>query len=77
MRNGSRDRRVIRFIAEHIKETGWPPSIREIQEKFGFKSTSTVTYYVNRLIEGGYVEREPGIARGLKITEAGKLYSGV
>jgi len=44
---------MLDYIATYSKENGFPPSIREIQEKFDFKSTSTVAYYLRKLEERG------------------------
>ena len=46
---------MLDYIASYSKDNGFPPSIREIQNKFNFKSTSTVSYYLKKLEERGDV----------------------
>ena len=44
---------MLNYIATYSKDNGFPPSIREIQDKFNFKSTSTVSYYLKKLEDRG------------------------
>ncbi|MBE6817510.1 MAG: transcriptional repressor LexA [Ruminococcaceae bacterium] len=50
-------RKVFDYIRETIDEKGVAPSVREICAAVGVKSTSTVQYHINQLVEGGYLER--------------------
>lgn len=45
--------RILEYIAVYSKNNGFPPSIREIQQTFNYKSTSTVAYYLRQLEERG------------------------
>lgn len=42
---------VYEFIKEYIDTKGIPPTIREIGQAMGVKSTSTVSYYLKKLAE--------------------------
>lgn len=42
---------VYEFIKEYIDNQGIPPTIREIGQAMGVKSTSTVSYYLKKLAE--------------------------
>ena len=44
---------MLEYIASYSHNNGFPPSIREIQSKFNFKSTSTVSYYLKKLEDRG------------------------
>lgn len=59
--------RVFKFILGRIKTQGSSPTIREIAEHFGFKSTGTVRDYINSLIKKGLLKHTPRIARGLEV----------
>jgi len=60
-----RQRRIFKFVAEHIGEKGYAPSVREITVATGISSTSVVEYNIARLEAKGYLLRQEGIARGL------------
>ena len=51
------------FIKNYINEKDFPPTIREIAEAIGVKSTSTIAYYLrkleenNKIVKGSYKNR--------------------
>ena len=47
------------------------PSVRELGEAVGFRSSQTAYKHLKRLEEAGYVERRDGRARGVRLTEKG------
>lgn len=61
--------RVYQFIKERISQIGYAPSVREICADLNIKSTSTAQMYIDRLIEKGWLVRENGKSRTLKLTE--------
>lgn len=50
---------------------GYPPSIREVGQAVGL-SSSTVHVHLRRLQAHGLVAYQPGMARTLQLTEAGR-----
>ena len=64
--------KLLRFINRHSEEVGWPPTVREIQAEFGMSSTSVAVYWINKSVNAGLIERDPGVARGLRITQEGR-----
>ena len=62
-----KEQRVYDFIKERIGLNGYAPSVREVCAALNIKSTSTVQMYVDRLIDKGYLERENGKSRTLKL----------
>ena len=60
---------VYDFIRQRIQEDGIPPSVREICERTGIKSTSTVHYHLNALETAGYITRDHGRNRSIKLTQ--------
>jgi repressor LexA len=63
----ARQRRMLEFIHQHLREAGYPPTIREIGSAVGITSTSVVNYNLNVLQEKGYIERARETSRGLRI----------
>lgn len=66
-----RQKNILQFIEEFISEHGYPPTIREIGEAVGIASTSVVNYNLNKLVDRGYLEREPEVSRGLRLVDQG------
>jgi repressor LexA len=48
-----------------------PPSVREVGEAVGLRSSQTAYKHLKKLEEAGYIEREGGRARGIRLTEKG------
>jgi len=48
-------KKIYGFISEFIKDHNFPPTIREIQDNFGFKSGNSVVTQIKKLKEKGYV----------------------
>jgi repressor LexA len=67
-----RQQAMLNFLSEYIADTGYPPSIREIGAATGISSTSVVSYNLRRLEEAGYIDREPEVSRGLKLTDVAR-----
>jgi repressor LexA len=60
------ERKVFEFIKERLEE-GYPPTVREICERFGFRSTSTAHRYINLLAEKGLLEKGEKQNRAIKL----------
>lgn len=58
---------VFNFIAECINERGESPTIGEIQEKFKFVSSRSVTQYLEALTRKDLIRRERYKSRGIKL----------
>lgn len=61
------EKKVYNFIKERIEE-GYPPTVREICAKFGYKSTSTAHRYINILTEKGLLEKGSNQNRAIRLT---------
>lgn len=64
----NRQREVLDFIKDEIVRRGYPPSFREIASNFGIKSTNGVKVHLDALEKKGYINRDPGLARGIELT---------
>ena len=62
-----RQERMLEYIQQHLRETGYPPTIREIGREVEISSTSVVNYNLNVLQEKGYIQRARETSRGLRL----------
>ena len=64
------ERKVYHYLLDFLAEHTYQPSVREIGRRVRIPSTKTVAEVLARLEEKGYLEREPGRSRGVKIIGA-------
>jgi len=64
-------KKVLEYIKTVIGERGYAPSVREIGEAVGLRSTSTVQYNLNALEDAGYIERDPNLKRTIRLAGSG------
>lgn len=58
---------VYKFLIKYIQEHGYPPTIKEIKDVMGMKSTSTVQSYLITLDKIEKIKYEPTKSRAIKI----------
>jgi repressor LexA len=58
---------ILDFLRAEVSKKGYPPSVREICQAVGLKSTSTVHTHLTRLEELGYIRRDPTKPRAIEI----------
>jgi SOS regulatory protein LexA len=56
---------VLDFITDYVRENGYSPTQKEIQAHFGFKSLGSVQDYIKYLTNGGYLNNDSHSVRGL------------
>jgi len=61
-----RQRAVLEFIGQSIEQRGYPPTLREIGEHMGIRSTNGVNDHLKALEKKGYLEREDLKSRALR-----------
>ncbi len=66
-----KEQQIYDYIYETISRDGFSPSVRDIQSTLGIKSTSTVHAYLSKLEEKGYIHKENGKSRTLRIDNSG------
>jgi len=62
-----RQQRVLAVIKDSIERRGYPPSMREIGERVGLTSSSSVAHQLRMLEEKGYLKRDPHRPRALQV----------
>lgn len=63
----SRESAIIEFIRKNVSIKGYPPSVREIGQAVGLKSSSTVHGYLKKLEAKGYIRRDPSKPRAMEV----------
>src|SRR5690606_38879364 len=63
-----KQRAVLDFIIESIQDRGYPPTLREIGNQFGIRSTNGVNDHLRALERKGYLTREDMKSRTLRPT---------
>lgn len=61
--------KILSFIKDEIQTKGYPPSVREICQAVGFKSTSSVHGYLRDLEREGLLRRDATKPRAMELTD--------
>lgn len=59
---------VLLFIDKHLRDVGYPPTIREIRAHLGIASTNGVAEHLERLKRKGYITIGWNDARAIQLT---------
>ena len=62
-----KEQQMLNYISETMRSEGFSPSVRDIQKALGIKSTATVHPYLGKLEAKGYILKEEGKSRTLRI----------
>ena len=62
----NKQKQILDFINLSIKNEGYSPSVREICLAVNLKSTSTVQYHLNKLIDLGYINKANNKSRSIR-----------
>ena len=64
----ARQQEIWNFLVEYVDGHGYPPTVREIGEKVGLASPSTVHAHLANLERAGLIRRDPTKPRALELT---------
>jgi repressor LexA len=64
-----RQQRILDFIAETVRERGYPPTVREIGEAVGLTSSSSVHAQLANLERKGMLRKDPTKPRAMTLSE--------
>ena len=67
---GTKDK-IMDFLEDFMDSKGYAPSIREIAEHLGFASTKAVKVHLDEMADMGLIEKEGGVARGIRLINKG------
>jgi repressor LexA len=65
-----RQRRIVDFIAQTVRERGYPPTVREIGEAVGLTSSSSVHAQLATLERRGLLRKDPTKPRAMALSDA-------
>jgi len=72
-KNSTKQQEILEYVYKCVNENGYPPSVREICVAVGFKSTSTVHAYLQKLTDSGVLQKDPTKPRAIKILDNSNL----
>ena len=64
----ARQQRILDFIAETVRERGYPPTVREIGEAVGLTSSSSVHAQLANLEKKGLLHKDPTKPRAMSLS---------
>lgn len=64
-----KQKQILEFIKEEQLAKGYPPSVREICDAVGLRSTSSVHSHLNTLEKNGFIRRDPTHPRAIEILD--------
>ncbi len=62
-----RQRKILKFVRDHINHKGYPPVVREIGKAVGLSSSASVHNHLKRLQECGFIVRDSAKPRALEL----------
>ena len=65
----AKQQQILDYIKSIILSKGYPPTVREICEVVGLKSTSSVHAHLETLEKNGYIRRDPAKPRCIEIVD--------
>lgn len=63
----ARQRRIIEFIQQTVRDRGYPPTVREIGEAVGLTSSSSVHAQLENLRRKGLLRKDPAKPRAIEV----------
>lgn len=60
---------ILEYIKKEILNKGYPPTVRDICEAVGLRSTSSVHSHLETLEKNGYIRRDPTKPRAIEIID--------
>ena len=67
----NKQREVLEYLKQQVLTKGYPPSVREICDAVGLKSTSSVHAHLESLERNGYIRKDPTKPRAIEIVDDG------
>ena len=64
-----KQKQILEYIKQEILNKGYPPTVRDICDAVGLKSTSSVHSHLESLEKNGYIRRDPTKPRAIEIID--------
>ena len=65
----AKQREILEYMKSEILNKGYPPTVRDICEAVGLKSTSSVHAHLETLEKNGYIRKDPTKPRAIEIID--------
>lgn len=62
-----KQRKILECILRHTRECGYPPTVREIGDAVGLRSSSSVHFHLRRLEREGLISRDAVLTRAIRV----------
>jgi len=70
-----KEREILEYLAQFQRQFGYSPTLQEIAEATGHRSSSTVHALIKSLVDKGYIQKVDGNNRVLKIVDQKVTFS--
>jgi repressor LexA len=67
-----RQKEILDFLEEFLREQGYPPSFEEIARHFGYTSLATVHEHLENLRQKGYIRKSYNASRSIELVPSGR-----
>lgn len=72
-----REEKILKYMMAEINKKGYPPTVREMCNSLGIKSTSTAHKDISNLEKKGYIRKDPAKPRAIEILDPGQYKKGL
>jgi SOS-response transcriptional repressor LexA len=63
-------------IADHVAVHGYAPTLRELMRALGIASPNGIVCHLKALVRKGYITRDGGMARSIRLSDRALAYFG-
>lgn len=64
-----REKKILAYMKAELNQKGYPPTVREMCQSLGIKSTSTAHKDLENLEQKGYIRKDPSKPRAIEILD--------
>jgi len=64
----NKTKKILEIINNWFREYNYPPTLRELAQESGLKSTWTVRYHLKKLAAQGFIKIKKNLSRGIELT---------
>ncbi len=67
-----RQREVLAYLTDAVRQDGRPPTLRELAAHFGWHSDNSARQHLRLLRQKGVIEYDEGVSRGIRLSRRGR-----
>lgn len=69
----NKEEQLLNFIKDYIRDNCYPPTVREMCHAIKVSSTSTISYYLDKLERNNLIKKNPNKNRALEVVESDEI----